>query len=276
MITCSGYIVMGFRLRYLLDNRIGFGTGVGGALLALGLNNILPARLGEIAKVVYLQQRSRVSVGVAVGVVFWERFFDVNVLALLALGTFWWHAQPELMAPMAGALLGLWCGVIFALRWAGLATRLINRLPIVSLRTFLHDIHGHIRTGVRPKMILVLAVFTCTLWGIYTTQTMLAMVWVAMLPITLDQAIMVFVVAAVGIALPAAPGGLGVFEAAIVLAPSWYGIEKEAALALALLCRVAQFLPPTLAALLILACSDISLRSLRQTAKSPAAPSDTA
>ena len=263
MFSCVAYIALGGRLHYLLSGRIGFGSGIAAGLLALGLNNILPARLGEIAKVVYLQHRTGDSIGATFCLVFWERLADVNMLALLALGTFWWHGKLSLMVPMAGGLIGLWCGIAFLSYWSGPATALIARIPIVRLRHFFHDFHDNIRTGLTASKLLILAIFTVTLWSIYAGQTILALMWVAQLPITLDQALLVFAMAAVGVALPSSPGGLGVFEAIVILSLSWFGVDKESALAAALMCRVVLFLPPTLISLGLLLTSDISLRGLR-------------
>jgi uncharacterized membrane protein YbhN (UPF0104 family) len=51
--------------------------------------------------------------------------------------------------------------------------------------------------------------------------------------------------------LPSTPGAIGVYEASTVLALSWFGIEKEQALGIALFNHALQFIPTTLLGLAV-------------------------
>ena len=64
-------------------------------------------------------------------------------------------------------------------------------------------------------------------------------------------------------AVPSSPGALGVFEAVVVLSLGWFAVGKEAALAAALLMHAGQYVPTTLAAVMILARAHIRPAELR-------------
>ena len=78
-----------------------------------------------------------------------------------------------------------------------------------------------------------------------------------------------FAVVTLGFALPAAPGGMGVFEASAVVALGWFGVDRERAFAVGLALHMLQYIPVTLAGLWVLAASGLSLTDLRRQADKP-------
>ncbi len=60
-----------------------------------------------------------------------------------------------------------------------------------------------------------------------------------------------FTAAAVGTAIASLPGGGGLFEGAMVLAMSWYGVDGTTALGLALFFHAVHFLPLAVAGVAI-------------------------
>jgi uncharacterized membrane protein YbhN (UPF0104 family) len=73
---------------------------------------------------------------------------------------------------------------------------------------------------------------------------------------------------ALSFALPATPGGVGVFHAVAVLALSLYGVPMEAALAAAIVCHALQLTSVLLLAGVALASQGITVKSLRVSASS--------
>ena len=84
----------------------------------------------------------------------------------------------------------------------------------------------------------------------------------ASLPISIAAGLAVFAVASLGMAVPAAPGGIGVFEAAMVAALGWFGVDRHEALACALVTHMLQFVPTTIAGVAVLAKSGLRMRGL--------------
>jgi len=65
-------------------------------------------------------------------------------------------------------------------------------------------------------------------------------------------------------ALPGAPGGLGVYEAAVVAPSLWFGVDKETAVALAIVLRAVQYIPVTLLGLIALHFSGMTVANFKQ------------
>ena len=81
----------------------------------------------------------------------------------------------------------------------------------------------------------------------------------------MGQALAVFILSALGMAMPSTPGAVGVFEAAIVFGLNHlFNVDKELALAIGLLIHMMQYIPTTAAGLVVLARSGLSLKSIRQ------------
>ena len=85
--------------------------------------------------------------------------------------------------------------------------------------------------------------------------------------ISLTQVLVVFVVSAFGMALPSTPGSFGVYEASMIMALSWYGIDKEQAVVAALLCHLIQFVPAVVTSLIILFKMPINLMAAKSILK---------
>ena len=84
------------------------------------------------------------------------------------------------------------------------------------------------------------------------------------LSIPLAAALAVFAIASLGMAVPAAPGGLGVFEAAVVASLGWFDVPRGEALAAALVLHMLQFVPTTLAGVALLSRERLELGMLRE------------
>ncbi len=264
LFTGLGYAALAVRLHVLSHHRLPVRTGLAASLVALGVNNLLPAKLGEVAKALYLRERGAMPLGEAAVIVGWERFFDLNVLVVMALAGAYPYLHDTLLVPVALLLLAGWGVAWGVIRFGAPVRRAIGRLPWTRLRTFLHDVHTHLDTRMVHGTLLGTALLSVLVWLLYSAGFWLVLAWVFGLELTPTQVLVVFVVAASGMALPSSPGALGVYEAAIVLALGWFGVGREQALAAALVMHAIQYLPTTLLALGVLARSGIRLQRLRQ------------
>jgi uncharacterized membrane protein YbhN (UPF0104 family) len=116
---------------------------------------------------------------------------------------------------------------------------------------------------VRPPaydvlMRLPLLGWTVVAWGLSATGawTLLRAMHLA-LPFVAGWTVMTFV--GFGISIPSAPGYVGVWHAAAVLALSIFGVAQATALGYALLYHASQFVPITLAGWVALAREGVSL-----------------
>ncbi|HEY5718893.1 MAG TPA: lysylphosphatidylglycerol synthase transmembrane domain-containing protein, partial [Gammaproteobacteria bacterium] len=209
LLSGVSYLLLAVRLRVLTHGRAGIASGLAATLLCLGLNNLMPARLGEVAKAVYLQRRHAMQLSEAALVVGWERFFDVNLLVLLALASAYPYLQDTLLLPLAGGLLLAWAGTWAVIRYPGPVRELIRRLPWPRVSRFLHEVHAHLDTRCVRGTLLGTALLSALLWTAHALVSMLVLLWVCQLPLAPEQALVVFIVGATGMAVPSSPGALG-------------------------------------------------------------------
>lgn len=258
-------VCVGVRLRLIAGSRVTFAAAFNAGLLGLGLNNVVPAKLGELAKAAYLRRASGGSLGQAMGMVFWERFADLHALIVMALFAAAFHGKRLAAAPLAGVVLGLWACILALRLWPSQVRRLAGLLYFERLKVLAGDVLDHLaeRRGVR--FFAVLGVATAATWVLYCSQYYVLLWWAAGLDLTFGQVLSVFVFGALGLAVPSSPGGVGVYEAVMVAVLTGMGVDKEQALAAGLVFHAIYYLPVTAYALGLLARSGLSLERIRST-----------
>lgn len=257
-------IPLALRLRYLTGNSAGFIVSLKASIFCLGVNNMLPAKLGEVAKAFYLRRKSGLSLGQGLGMVFWERFADLNCLLAMGVVTAVALKNNMALAPLVAVVGGLWFFVLlfrFAPQTAAWGLKLV---PNERLRLLCAEIVHQLQGRMKPGFFVALSGWTILFWLGNLTVSLLVLLWVGALPLTFIQALSVFVLVTLGFAMPSSPGGLGVVEAAFVLSLSWFGVPKAEALAVALVFRLISFLPPTVGALYVMAESGLSFKAIRE------------
>ncbi|MBU1228835.1 MAG: flippase-like domain-containing protein [Proteobacteria bacterium] len=232
-----------FRLYSLCRREAPFGTVLLAQSLAQFLNMLLPAKLGEAAKMALLARALDGGLARVTEVVFWERFSDLNALLLLALLSGALLGSSTLAAPLALVVAGVW-GAVFILKfWGGFVEGLLLRLPWPRLAGYLVGVARALRERLSPGFTLGLVILTLPLWlgEVLVHGYMLGGVFG--LDLTLVQIIAVSVVGMAGLSAPATPGSVGVYEAALVAALVAFGQGREESLAAALLMHGVMLLP---------------------------------
>jgi glycosyltransferase 2 family protein len=253
-----------FRLRFLVGDRITARQGLAANLIGLALNNLLPARLGEMAKALYLSRKGDLSLGRSLEAVFWERFFDLNALLLLGAAVALLLGEGLVLYPLLAGVGGIWCFLLLLRLRPTLVHNLLGLLPGQKLRLFLSEMLSLLHSSLRLGFLGRLSLWTLAAWAGYGVTYSVGLCLMAGLPADPILVLTFFAVVTLGFALPAAPGGMGVFEAAAVVALGWFGVDKDRAFAVGLALHLLQYLPVTVLGLVALAGSGLSLQELRR------------
>jgi uncharacterized protein (TIRG00374 family) len=250
-LNLAGYVVLtmlSFYLRAVAwQNLLDYKTGVWKALLVINegylLNNIFPLRAGEIGRAVFMGRETKMGSFHVLSSIVIERAFDLAFAAILliftlplALGMGWIKpiAWASLIIVILG-LLSLWLAARNSQRVHGWGVKLGQRWSLFN--KYVVPQLDHLLEGLSPltdpKRFLKSLSFYALSWVIWVS-----IYWIMLLPIAPAApfwwGIFTDTVLALGIAVPSAPGGLGVFEAAIVGALSLLGVSASAALAYAI------------------------------------------
>jgi hypothetical protein len=205
---------------------------------------ILPARLGEVARPYLLQQNSKVGLSPAMGSVVLERLIDSTFLVLLLT-----ICLPALRLP--GLILSAFKGFVFILLAAVLLV-LLGSLPKFRQRVFqvvfkvlptswsefltriAENFYSGMQAVMSVKRLLAILALTSIIWG--TGLAAFLVLFHSMdLQLGLLAGTTVLVLTCLGIALPAAPGFIGNYHYACIVAMGLFGVAKDTALAYAIL-----------------------------------------
>jgi glycosyltransferase 2 family protein len=219
-------------------------------------NDVLPFRLGEIARCYVLRRREGIAQTAALGTVLVERIMDgITMLAFMgvALAFLPATADLELLLRRAGALFGVTVLVLVAITLRpDLATRLVDVLvgPLPeSVGRRARGIATSVLSGLASlsgaRGALRVFALSCLAWGL---EAGMYYVLMAAFPIqqSLPLAVLTTAVANLGSLVPSSPGYVGVFEYFALLAMVPFGVPEELAFAYILVVHAALVVPVTL------------------------------
>lgn len=250
----------GYRLSSLAPG-LSFSTAARAEALATCCNNLLPAKLGELAKVAYLARRLPGGLCAAIDGVFWSRFLDINALLVLGLAAgSTLDARPTLAL---GAVIGAgWLGLVALRVRPAIGAGVLRLLPRNRFADALRRVAETVPGRLAPRFVLHQSGCTALIWSLN-----LALHWLAMRTMltpapSWEQAFAVTVAGILGLVAPSLPGAVGVYEAAMVLALGAYGYDKSEALAVAVFLHLTMVLPISATGLWVLAQEGIGLKGL--------------
>lgn len=232
-------------------------------VIGSGLNNILPARIGEFAKMYYLRRMAGIPFSRGMEIVFWERFSDLNGLLVLALFGALASEKDLAIQALAVGVLGIWGCLAVYVRWADFWNTLLLRLPGKRLWGLVLGILGHLRERMAPGFLLRLSVLSMFVLAMNFGITLLVLRGIGGLPLTLSALVVVFIISQLGLAVPSSPGAIGVYEASVVLPLVGFGVDRGTAFVLAVVLHFIQYVPATLGCIWLMARDRLSVRELQ-------------
>lgn len=246
-------VVYGMRLASLLAARRLPALAV--VTIGFGMNGMLPFRLGEVAKLAYAKQLFGFATSRLIAATAVEKLMDLS--ALLILGAI---ASQLVVAPylnkgiaVAALLVGVLVLLLFLAFWGLALWERSGR----QTHSWFTDAFDTLRAQKDKTTIIWLASMTIVIWIL----TVLSVFWMFSLvfsDFSIFNAAILTLVLALAIAIPSAPAGLGVVEAAIVAyLHQALQVEPNQALASALAFHFIVVIPQIIAAAIIIMSSVI-------------------
>lgn len=204
----------------------------------------IPARIGELARPYLISKRSSIKMSSALGTILVERIFDsFTVLTFAIIILFFTDLPPWMIkSSIIFFLLALvmFCFIIFLILRRDAALKLINGILSKLPGKFAHKIDElihHFIDGFQIitniKLFLYLFFLSALIWLVDVLAIyMLLESFGFGLPVMASFVLMIILI--VGIAIPTAPGYMGNWHFACVLALSLFGLAKAEALSFAL------------------------------------------
>ena len=275
MITLAILVVKGVRWQLLFrpEHHLPFAPVFTALCAGYLASNVLPARLGEVVRVVLLATEEPVGVARAVSTIVVERLLDIlSVMIILVLLLPFITLPPAMnwAARSLGilALVGYAVLLLFSfwrervLRWARSLLRHITFLD----RPAVYQALGHLIDGfatLRGRLGLVLIALSLLSWfGSVAVGWCVAQAFDMSVPVTAIA--FALVVVALGMVVPSSPGYIGVFHYLVTVALAPFGVPKDLALSFALVWHGLNYVVLSVVGLVAMAIHGTSLGQVMQ------------
>lgn len=269
------YSLKAYRWKLLLTPLGDFSTWTdcfGPMLSGFAVNNVLPARAGEIVRVMVFARRTRQPVASVFVTVALERIFDMlSILVFLSIGLLSLPDMPNWMrrsAMVIGAFatVGVVGAVVFLI-WTAAFVRMVHwglavvRVP-VTLREKVDRLLETAAAGLAslksPVTLLTIVVVSLLQWALNGGMMYLSLRSFGV-DVPLSAAMVLLGVVALGVAVPASPGFFGVIQVCFTDTLQIFPVSRPAVLAASIYYHMSQYIPVTLLGLLWLSRSGFQL-----------------
>lgn len=278
--TLLGYVLRTVRWRQILTHSVSvpFISLFGILMIGFATNNLVPARLGEIARAYLVRRRTGIRKTFFIATIFLERVFDGLVLILILFAFTSWHSLPEwgreLQILASAVFFGFAAIIAIVLIRQDSATRVVSamsaRLPSrignALLSAFELFIMGLISMK-RLDRVMIIALVSCTIWLLEgVSYYFLALGFdLRLSQVELIAAVaLLLVMVNLGIMIPSAPGYVGTFQFFAIAALSVFQVSRETALALSVVSHLMQYALVTLVGLFFLGREQVNFGLLFQ------------
>jgi uncharacterized protein (TIRG00374 family) len=283
VITIFGFWLRAIRWRMFLQagTKVSTHSLFSATMIGFMANNVLPLRLGEFVRPWVLARRERLSNSMLLATVVVERAIDMLTLLALFGVSLMLHPIAEnteagKLVQEGARLLLLLCSVLTVMvvvmeRNRGIAHAMLGIVP-GRFRPRAHRLTDRFLEGfglfrdigkLLEVFALSFAMFLC-----YAVALGISM-WSLHIDVPIYTGLVMLVVTAIGIMVPAAPGYVGTLNYACVVGLALFGVGKASSSALGWFYFFSQWLPITSVGLVYLNREGLSLRSLGQAHETP-------
>lgn len=251
--------------------RIGVHRLFGVTLIGFMANNVLPFRIGELVRAYALGRAEAMAAPLSFATIVVERVFDGFTLLLFLIGGLFLLALPPLLLWLAAASFGLYVAVLATLlslrtpRGLRLVETLVARLP-ARFHQPLQRLVDSFRLGLDAlgdtRALAAVTLLSLLIWTV-NALGLQAMFPAFALGLPWHAGFLVQAIVAGLLILPSAPGYVGTFQFATVLALGLYGVSRDVGLSLSLVYHAVNYVPITAVGLAYLGALNLTLGELR-------------
>jgi len=244
--------IRGVRYQFLLS--LPYDVSLASIYIGLCFNNLLPLRMGEIARGLFVAHRLKISRTRSIATVILERAFD-GATVVFMLGISAWMLDIHFLKNVLwlgilifGGLLGIFCLSIW--KEDSLKTLLSKWLPLCAIDILARVLMGFhsLRDFTKLAWILGLSLLT---WAVDGSVFGL-LIWYLGIPNPFWVGYLCCSVVALSILAPSAPGYVGVIQAAFVFCFTQLGLNASLGFSASVVIHATQFLLTTIIGLWVL------------------------
>lgn len=242
--------------------------------LSHGFNAVLPARMAEFLRPIYLRDHLGIPMGTGLAALFLDRLCDLIVSLSLALGCALLFL-PDSPAALFGVSLSLMaCGLFFFPLLSRKALPWISRIPWTRVRLALQSFVEQAAEKIHTKNFWHAFAVGLSSWVFIFVASALFLHYAGSPAIGIPESLAVFAVTSLAGAIPLLPGGFLTYEAAAVIALKQLNCQVEHPLALAISLHLMQIGLTFVLALSIMVREKLGLANFLSQIRPPSPPEE--
>lgn len=249
-----GLILFAIRWYIFLEKKISFKHALASVVLGGGANMVLPARGGDILRIYYSKTESNIQYPTLLSKIFIEKVVDFITVILIGLVSFFLlgmnnnESSSFAIFTFSGFLIfGIVIGLFllryqndFVIRILIIPFRIIHKELLFNTKLKEHIVElGEfltVRTFLRPSII------TLVMWSCAYSLAYIGITGLLGIQIAYVEILFIMFCGAMGVAVPSAPSGIGVFHASIISGFVLLGKPSGVGLVYATTIHIAQFI----------------------------------
>lgn len=244
-----GFFPRGIRWKIMLSKvkHVSVITSFQGVVIGYAANSVLPLRLGEVIRAIWMNHKSGISRLTCLGSIAAERIIDgLSLMIILSVALFVLGANLSPSSVMGKLLISgggtIIVGIVILFLCVFLSRQfllIVNRIFGTRVRVMAEKLL-HSFTILRSPTLLSTVVLLSLLTWLIEGSMFGIMAWVMGIPNPVSVGYCCLGLVGLGVLLPTAPGHIGLFEASVVLGFQLLGLDESKGAALALIIHVAQ------------------------------------
>lgn len=267
--------ICSFRWSRLAGRTVRFKEAFVALLIGMFVNNVLPARLGEVARGYVLSRKKGLSFTYSLSTVFLDRFFDLTGLTGLLLFTLIFLPKASLPPTVFHAIYIViavlaFCIILIVLLSRESFTNHLSKRFLTIERSFLSrltrrllEVQENLRRIGSPMTIVFFVVMSFCSW--FSMSVALYLV-ICALHVPVPFACVPFVCALLNLAIsvPSSPGYVGLYQFLIVYLLSIFGVSRSEGLTVSVLYHASWYVPYTVVGFALSLREHLRIRDIRK------------
>ncbi|MDX1807957.1 MAG: lysylphosphatidylglycerol synthase transmembrane domain-containing protein [Sulfurospirillaceae bacterium] len=252
-----GQIVL--TLRWMKISTMSFNISFETIIVSSALNMILPAKLGEFSKAVYLKKFYNYNYHRTLSILFIEKFYDIIMLFLLTCYLAYSYFSDNIVKNSI-LVLAIFIVLIILFFNSKIVLNIFKKVPIQLIRVYGQKIYKNINKLLKTPFDAFL--YTGLLWIMYFLGTLFFFMYAVDFSLNFKDVLELFIFSTIALSIPLAPAGLGTYEGIVVLFLSHHGVSKESALISASIYHALLFIVDFVLLYIFLFIKDLKLKDL--------------
>jgi len=241
-------------------------------IIGLFVNNVLPARIGEIVKGYVLSKKTGISFTFSLSTVLIDRFFDLAGLLLIVFIFFPKQSLPPMVSQGLFILVILLIACMLTLiiisreKFTGAAVNMLGKIKKPFLLRIAHrliEVGENIRRINSPLNIIIYVAISFLQWlcmsaALYFT-TLTLNVSVKFIYIPFISALL-----NMGLTIPSSPGYVGVYQFLLVYILSIFNVPKQEGFAVSIMFHASWYIPYNILGFIFLLKEHIKIKDMQE------------